>query len=264
MPTLLAEGDAKACCAATYESPVVRWLLGGELHPGGEAVTRRALELIGLDAGERLLDVASGAGSSALLAASEMSCEVVGVDYGEGAVSEARAAAEERGLAGRVSFVQGDAEALPFPDGAFDAVLCECSLCTFPDKRQAIGELHRVLRPGGRVAISDVVADHDRVGERLRGAMAEVACVGAALDREGCERLLQSAGFELLAVESRNADAAALAGRVEERLRGLRVLGLDETAAPGFSLDEAVETVREARRAIADGVLGYTIFAARR
>lgn len=130
-----------------------------------------------------------------------------------------------------------------------------------PDKRQAVHEMSRVLRPGGRAAISDVVADHDLLPERLRGAMAEVACVGAALTREGCERLLEGAGFELVAVESRDADAAALAERVEERLRGMRVLGLDE--APGISLGDAVEMAGEARRAIADGALGYAIFAAR-
>lgn len=111
---------------------MVRWLLGGELHPGGEATTRRALELIGLGPGERLLDIASGAGSSTLLAATEIGCEVVGVDYGAAAISGAQAAAEQRGVQERVSFVRGDAEALPFPDGEFDAVLCECSLCTFP------------------------------------------------------------------------------------------------------------------------------------
>ena len=67
----LAAEELKSCCAATYAEPAVRWLLGGELHPGGEAATRRALELVMLGRGDRLLDVACGSGASALLAARE-------------------------------------------------------------------------------------------------------------------------------------------------------------------------------------------------
>ncbi|MQA76403.1 MAG: methyltransferase domain-containing protein, partial [Solirubrobacterales bacterium] len=186
---LLAGGDVKACCAAAYEHPLIRWLLGGELHPGGEATTRRSLELLGVGPGERLLDVASGSGASALLAARERGCEVVGVDYGEGAVAGARAAAAAISPPSAVEFVVGDAESLPF-GAEFDAVLCECSLCTFPDKERAVAEIRRVLRVGGRLAICDVVADRARLPARLDGTLATVACVGEALDDAGYRRLL--------------------------------------------------------------------------
>ena len=217
---LLAADGVKACCAAVYEHPAIKWLLGGELHPGGERTTLRALELAGVGAGERLLDVASGAGSSALLAARELGCEVVGIEYGEGAVRGANAAARDAGLGGRVSFHQGDAERLPFDDAGFDAVLCECSLCTFADKPRAVAELRRMLRPGGRLAISDVTIDRDRMPPGLDAPLAAVACVGEALPRAGYEALLSDAGFRLTAVESCAEDAAALARRVHERLRG--------------------------------------------
>jgi arsenite methyltransferase len=258
---LLSEGDVKACCAAVYAHPVVRWLLGDELHPGGEATTRRALELIGLGAGDRLLDVASGTGASAMLAAREFGAVVAGLEYGADAVRDAQRAADAAGLCDRVGFIAGDAEALPFADGRFDAVLCECSLCTFQDKGRAMAEMRRVLRPGGRLALCDVVVERELLPAGLDGALATIACVGEALSRTGYEELLRSAGLRVTAVESRDGDAAVLAQRVEDRLRGARLLGLDAAAGSPLTAENAIELVRSARRAIADGSLGYSIFA---
>ena len=113
----------------------MRWLLGGELHPGGAAATLRALELIDAGPGDGLLDVASGAGTSAILAARELGCRATGVEYSAAAVAEARDAARAASLGDRVAFAEGDAESLPFADQAFDAVLCECSLCTTVTRR---------------------------------------------------------------------------------------------------------------------------------
>jgi arsenite methyltransferase len=256
--------DIKDSCSALYEHPAVRWLLGGELHPGGEATTRRALELIGAAAGDRLLDVASGTGASAILAAREFGCLVGGVDYGAEAVRGAQRAANAAGLSDRVGFTVGDAEALPYRDGEFDAVLCECSLCTFPDKAKAIAEIRRVLRPDGRVAISDVIVDPERLPTDLTGPLATIACVGSALPLSGYEELLDKAGLQLIACESRAEDAAALAERVQDRLRGARLLGLGRVSGSPMATDAAIELIAAARRAIADGTLGYVIFAASR
>ncbi|MGH2990604.1 MAG: class I SAM-dependent methyltransferase, partial [Solirubrobacterales bacterium] len=159
----------------------MRWLLGGELHPGGEALTRRAFELIDLDARSRLLDVGSGDGAAVLLAAAEHRCRAVGVEYGAGTVEDARRRAREVGLADRVEFVSADAEALPFADRAFDAVVSECSLCTFADKPRAADEMRRVLVRGGRLGLADVVAEVERLPGELRGALGAVACVAEAL-----------------------------------------------------------------------------------
>lgn len=257
----LAGDDVKACCAALYEHPGVRWLLGEELHPGGEATTRRSLELIAARPGERLLDVGSGTGRSAVLAARDFGCLVAGVDYGAEAVRDAQQAADAAGLCDRVGFVVGDAEALPFADCEFDAVLCECSLSTFPDKRRALAEMRRVLRPGGRVALSDVIVDRERLPPALRTALSAFACVGEALPRADYEKLLHDVGLRPTAVESRDADAAALAERVHDRLRGARLIAAN---APGASLatGEVIEVAQLARQAIADEALGYGIFAA--
>lgn len=254
--------ELKACCAAAYGHPAVRWLLGDELHPGGEETTRRALRMTGAGGGDRLLDVASGTGASALLAAREFGVHAVGVEYGGEAVGQARAAATDSGLGGRVGFLTGDAEALPVEDSSFDLVLCECSLCTFPDKQRAVAEIRRVLRPGGRLALSDVVADAGRLPERLRGAVATVACVGSALSAAGYEELLSQGGLDVVASESRAEDAERFASRIEERLRGARLLGFGSVAGVPFEVEEPIELARIARRAISEGALGYAIFAA--
>ncbi len=254
----------KEACAAAYASPAVRWLLDGELHPGGETTTRRALELIGVRPGERLLDVASGTGTSALLAAREYGCLVAGVEYGERAVVDAQRAADAAGLCDRVGFIVGDAVALPFDDDQFDAVLCECSLCLFEDKPRAMAEIRRVLRPSGRLALCDVVVDRPRLPPKLDVALATVACIGEALSRDGYEALLTNAGLRVTAIESRDEDAGLLAERVLDRLRGARVLGLDRPAGSPIATGEAIELVQAARRAIAQGALGYAILAATR
>lgn len=262
LDALMAAGDLEACCAALYEHPGVRWLLGGELHPGGAGLTRRAFDLIGLRASDRLLDVGSGDGVTVTLAAGERGCRAVGIEYGIGAVEDARRRAEERGLGDRVDFVAGEAAALPPDDRTFDAVISECSLCTFADKPQAVGEMRRVLVPGGRLALSDVVAEPDRLPGELRGALGTVACVGAALPPGGHRELLEGAGFELLAEEDRSADAIAMADRIADRLRGAKVAGLDAMLPVEGGARTALELVAEARHAIADGRIGYTLVAA--
>ena len=261
---LLCDGDLKGCCAAVYAHPAVRWLLGDELHPGGQATTRRALELIGVMPGERLLDIASGKGDSAVLAARERACLVTGIDYGEAAVIDARLTVDAAGLSDRVAFRVGDAEALPFEDQSFDAVLCECSLCIFPDKRRALAEVRRVLRPGGRVAIADVLADHDRLPASLRGPLATAACAGTALTRKELAQLLTTGGFRVLATRSCSDEAADMAERVYDRLRGARILGANRLLGPALAIEEAIEMAAAAREAIAQGALDYAIFAAAR
>jgi arsenite methyltransferase len=261
---LLDSRGVGACCAELYQAAAVRWLLDGQLHPGGEALTLRAAALAGVGRGSRVLDVASGAGASALLLARETGARVVGVELGEGAVAGARMAAEETGLDERVSFKTGDATALPLPDAAFDAVLCECSLCLFEDKSRAVYEMARVLRPAGSVAIADVTADRERLPTPLRSAAARVTCVGDALPLEGYERLLEAAGLDVEHVERHDDALAEMADRVDSRLRAARMLRVPALDSYRSDLEAAVELSRLAQEAIAEGTLGYALVVARR
>ncbi|MGH3681021.1 MAG: class I SAM-dependent methyltransferase, partial [Natronosporangium sp.] len=159
----------KSCCATAYSSDLVAMLLGPAYHPGGLALTRRLAGQLDLRPGQRVLDVASGRGATARLLTTEYGVDVTGIDLSPANVDHATGAATD--LPG-VRFQVGDAERLPVPTAAVDAVVCECAFCTFPDKPTAAAELARVLRPGGRVGISDVVAEPGRLPPELTGLAA--------------------------------------------------------------------------------------------
>jgi SAM-dependent methyltransferase len=257
IPALHASGNVKACCAELYASDAVRWLLGDELHPGGERTTLRLAELARLDPSERVVDVAAGPGASARLLARTFGVQVVGVELAAATVERAR----RQTANARVRFVCGDAEELPLRDGTFDVAMSECSLCTFPDKRRAVAEMARVVRPDGRIAIADVTADTGALPERLRTAAAAVACVADARDEVGYVELLEGEGCEVIARERRDEDLLSMLDRVEARLRVARML-----AEPGEQRDrvrEAVELVRLAQAEARGGRLGYVLLVAR-
>ncbi|WSG47989.1 methyltransferase domain-containing protein [Dactylosporangium sp. NBC_01737] len=107
-------------------------------------------------AGERVLDVACGNGNASLAAARRF-CQVVGVDYVPALLERARRRAGAEGL--EVTFQEGDAEALPFPDASFDAVLSTCGAMFAPDQEQTAAELLRVCRPGGRIGMVNWTPD---------------------------------------------------------------------------------------------------------
>src|ERR1039458_8705360 len=135
--------QVKQCCARLYESDLTRFLLGDSFHPGGLQMTGRLGRMLGLTPPSRVLDVACGKGTTAVFLAKEFGCEVFGVDYGDRNVAAARSLAQADHVDSRVQFERSDAENLPFSDGSFDAVICECAFCTFPDKVAGARELFR-------------------------------------------------------------------------------------------------------------------------
>jgi len=110
-----------------------------------------------LEAGKRVLDLGSGAGSDSLVAALQVGPEgsVTGIDMTPEMVEKARTGAAELGL-GNVTFVEGEAERLPFADESFDVVISNGVIDLIPDKDAVFAELQRVLAPGGRIQIADV------------------------------------------------------------------------------------------------------------
>jgi ubiquinone/menaquinone biosynthesis C-methylase UbiE len=134
--------------------------IAARIHP----IAERLCEAAALQAGWRVLDVATGTGNSAL-AAARCGCEVTGLDYVPALLERGRARAQAEGLA--VDFVTGDAEALPYDDGAFDAVLSSVGVMFAPDQERAAAELVRACRPGGRIALAAWTPD-GFIGELLR------------------------------------------------------------------------------------------------
>jgi arsenite methyltransferase len=255
---LLSSGDElKACCASAYASEAARFLLGGSFHPGGAELTSRLAASLRVGPGKTVVDVASGPGTSATQVARETGCDVVGIELSPESVGAAAKRAAQEGLDGRVRFVCGDAESLPLPDASMDGALCECSLCTFPDKALAASELARVLKPGARLALSDMTAVPEQLPPELRSLEAWVACLGGARPVDEIATLLEDAGFIVEKTERYDAALVEFVERVRDRLRAARFL-VGDAAARG------IELARAARRAIDGGSLGYAVVEARR
>lgn len=250
----------KACCAAAYGTDLVTLLLGESYHPGGAALSRHLSDQVGLRPGMRVLDVASGIGTTALLLAGEFGLNVVGVDLGEAQVSRARARAETAGVADRVEFRIGDAELLPVADASFDAVVCECALCTFPDKPAAAAEIARALRPGGVVGLTDVWLEPDRLEAELSGLVGRVACLADARPIAEVQTIIERAGLTVTSVERHDEALVETIERITDRLRFVRMLevpGLEE-----IDIGRGIELARRALDVVAQGDAGYMLLTA--
>ncbi len=254
----------KSCCANVYESDWARLLLGDSFHPGGLALTERLGELLGLGPGKRVLDVAAGKGASAVFLAKRFGCEVVGVDYSARNVAQASDTAKAAGVAELVRFRQGDAERLPFEDGEFYAVVCECAYCTFPDKAAAAAEFHRVLRPGGRVGLSDLTRSGG-LGTELQTLLAWVACLADARPVEEYSFHLRGAGFAEINIEPHDEALDQMMRDVRAKLLGAELMAkLGKLTLPVGDLSQAKHMARAAAKAIDRGNLGYGLILARR
>ena len=251
--------DVKACCAALYEQDWVRLLLGESFHPGGLTLTERLGVLLDLRPGMRVLDVAAGRGTSPLYLAKRFGCEIVGTDLSAEMVRDATARAEVEGLNNLVQFRQGDAERLPFDDETFDAVLCECAFCTFPDKATAALEFARVLRPGGRIGLSDLTCG-EALPPELATLMAWVACIADALPLSAYVAHLQNAGCVSVRTEPHDEALAEMVKDIRGRLTTAQILvGLKKLELPGVNLPEAQNMARAAEQAVLEGKLGYAL-----
>jgi arsenite methyltransferase len=258
--TLLgATTDVKSCCAAAYSSDLVAMLLGEAYHPGGLALTRRLAGHLALRPGQEVLDVASGPGATARLLATEQHVRVTGVDLSAANVD--RATRQAVGVEG-MRFQVGDAERLPLPDASVDAVVCECAFCTFPDKPAAAAEFARVLRPGGRLGITDVTVEPDRLPGALTGLAARVACIADARPAPAYISLLRDAGLRVLVTERHDEAMARMIDQIEARLRLLTLTHRDQVTELGLDPDQAAEVLAATRDAVASGVIGYCLLVA--
>lgn len=251
----------KACCSAAYSNDLVATLLGDSYHPGGASLTRRLARTLGIGPGSRVLDIAAGPGSSALLLAEDFGADVLGIDISPELVDRARTAG--RGAEG-VEFIVADAELLPLATGGFDAVFCECALSTFPDKSSALAEFARVLRPGGRLGLTDVTLDVDRLGDDLRSLAGYVACLGGALTVDGYRELMAGAGFRVIHEQEHNRSLARMIESIEARLKALSILGLAQSAGVSVDPNRVLELTAAAAGCVAQGIAGYHLFAAER
>ncbi|WP_291770545.1 class I SAM-dependent methyltransferase [Castellaniella sp.] len=129
-----------------------------EFHIRGRAATLELARAAKVDATKRVLDVGSGVGGTSRCLAREFGCRVTGIDLTGEYCSVAAMLSERTGLDELVDYRQGDATSLPFPDASFDIVWTEHAAMNIPDKPRLYKEMSRVLKPGGTLAIYDVLA----------------------------------------------------------------------------------------------------------
>lgn len=129
-----------------------------EFHIRGRAATLELARAAGLDASQHVLDVGSGVGGTSRCLAKEFGCRVTGIDLTDEYCRAAAMLTGKVGLTHLVDYRQGDATRLPFDDGVFDVVWSEHVAMNIPDKPRLYQEMHRVLKPGGTLAIYDVLA----------------------------------------------------------------------------------------------------------
>lgn len=162
-----------------------------------------------LKAGETVLDLGSGGGFDCFLAARQVgdSGKVIGVDMTPTMVSKARANAEKGGYR-NVEFRLGEIENLPVADGTVDAIISNCVINLSPNKHRVFAESYRVLKPGGRLAISDVVAFAE-LPEDIRQDMALfTGCMAGASLISELEEMLRTNGFQQIRIARRDESKA--------------------------------------------------------
>jgi arsenite methyltransferase len=149
-----------------------------------------------LHEGETVLDLGSGAGADVLISARRVgpTGRAIGVDMTDEMLELARKSAAEAG-ASNVEFRKGTIEALPLPDASVDVVISNCVINLSTDKAQVLREAARVLRPGGRFAVSDVIADADMDPATKADMEQWTGCIAGALTREEFGRALTDAGL---------------------------------------------------------------------
>ena len=156
-----------------------------------------------LKPGEVVLDLGSGGGIDVLLSAKRVgpTGKAYGLDMTDDMLALARENQRAAGLS-NVEFLKGEIEHIPLPDNSVDVIISNCVINLSADKERVIAEAFRVLKPGGRFAVSDVVVRGDSVPEAVRHSMELwVGCIAGALEENSYREKLTRAGFESVAVE---------------------------------------------------------------
>lgn len=165
-----------------------------------------------LKEGEVVVDLGSGGGLDVFLAARQVgpSGKAIGIDMTPQMLELARANAVKGGYE-NVEFLEGQIDAIPLSDGVADIVISNCVVNLAPDKNKVFREIHRVLRPGGRVAISDIALKQELPNEVAQSAAALVGCIAGAISIKEYEDGLRAAGFSEVAVVDTGANLMAYA-----------------------------------------------------
>jgi len=196
------------------------------------------ITLASLQAGQTVLDLGSGAGLDCLLAAQKVGAEghVIGVDMTPEMIERARANAK-RVNATNVEFRQGYLEDLPVEPNSVDVVISNCVINLSPDKAKVFAEIFRVMKPGGRLAVSDIVTDGELPEEVRTSLSAWAGCLAGAVDAKEYVAMMEAVGFKDISIKPVFFDKEI----VDDALRDMK---LDLSAHPKESIYKAVYSAK--------------------
>lgn len=176
-----------------YESSCIAQITGETLRPGGFELTKKAVDYCKVQASGQVLDLGCGNGATVRYLHEKYDIQAVGVDASKKLLDKAK-------QAGEGVFVYGFGETLPFESDCFDMVIAECTLSLMCDKQKVLGEIYRVLKPGGWLAITDVYAKNPKYIEGLKTFKVNT-CLGGLHDLDELRDDIIDRGFEVRIVE---------------------------------------------------------------
>jgi SAM-dependent methyltransferase len=196
------------------------------------------ITLASLQAGQTVLDLGSGAGLDCLLAAQKVGAEghVIGVDMTPEMIERARANAK-RVNAANVEFRQGYLEDLPVEPNSVDVVISNCVINLSPDKAKVFAEIFRVMKPGGQLAVSDIVTDGELPEEVRTSLSAWAGCVAGAVEAKEYIAMMEAVGFTDISIQPVFFDKET----VDDALRDMK---LDLSAHPKEAIYKAVYSAK--------------------
>ena len=223
----IARGEVKFCCPSCGPTTTDQCLAVGYTAEDLQLIPELAVLGVGcgnptaladLKDGETVMDLGSGAGIDVFLAAHKVGDRgrVIGVDMTEDMVIKGRLLAEQNGYA-NVEFHLGDAEHLPVDSATVDIVISNCVINLTPDKLASFKEVHRVLKPGGRILIADLVTGGELPPDVRASAAAWADCLAGAMEKEAYLETIRRADFSKVSVVS---ESSYEAPGMDERLRG--------------------------------------------
>jgi arsenite methyltransferase len=237
---LRVHNGGSACCGATAASGCGPDPITSKLYDdaqAGEIPTEALLASLGcgnptalakLSPGEVVLDLGSGGGIDVLLSARRVgpTGKAYGLDMTDEMLALANENKQKSGIT-NVEFLKGEIESIPLPDNSVDVIISNCVINLSADKDKVLRETFRVLKPGGRFAVSDVVTRGEILPEIRKSVLLWVGCIAGALEENEYRSKLTSAGFEQVDVE------ATRIYRVEDACDFLSGQGFDvEAMAP--------------------------------
>ncbi len=233
-------------------------VLGDVFHPGGLKLTSELAQLAGIDQDTDVLTLACGEGDNAIFLAQELNAKVYAVDIAPEKIKEATKKARKLRLLKRTFFKNASAYDLPFLGDMFDVVLCEMTICLFPDKLKVLREAYRVLRPHGCAVFSGVII-HD-ISPEVELKFRELTCLFSSPSIPEYIELFKMAGFKDVKGIDRSEIAVEQYDELKKKWSKLRFFSKIFLQDTIIDEKEFTDLIKKGEQLIEERKVGYAVF----